>query len=158
MQTRELCSGSVLQERAAGASSLVCTGLYGALISCNKVLFQTTLKCSRKREEWDKGLNVSPKYNLALWQVFRDYSVLFTLYNTGELSCNWMGANGFKAKTENDCFIVICSRCRQNLKFGDFTLLFCGVRQRNARKFVLHVQHVYFSFFNQSYSCFVALP
>ena len=27
MQTRELCPGSVLQERAAGASSLVCTGL-----------------------------------------------------------------------------------------------------------------------------------
>ena len=27
VQTRELCSGSVLQERAAGASSLVCTGL-----------------------------------------------------------------------------------------------------------------------------------
>ena len=25
MQTRELCSGSVLQERAAGAGSLVCT-------------------------------------------------------------------------------------------------------------------------------------
>ena len=27
MQTRELCSGSALQERAAGASSLVCTDL-----------------------------------------------------------------------------------------------------------------------------------
>ena len=27
MQTRELCSGSVLQERAAGASSLACAGL-----------------------------------------------------------------------------------------------------------------------------------
>ena len=27
MQTRELCSGSVSQERAAGASSLVCTDL-----------------------------------------------------------------------------------------------------------------------------------
>ena len=27
VQTRELCSGSVLQERGAGASSLVCTGL-----------------------------------------------------------------------------------------------------------------------------------
>ena len=93
--------------------------------------------------------NVSPKYNLALSQVFRDYSVLFTLYSTGKLSCNWMSTNGFKVKTENDCFIVICSRCRQNLKFSDFTLLFCGVRQRNARKFVLHVQHVYFSFFNQ---------
>ena len=52
----------------------------------------------------------------------------------GELSCNWSGMNGFKVKTENDFFIVICSRCRQNLKSGDFTLLFCGVRQRNAKK------------------------
>ena len=101
--------------------------------------------------------NVSQKYNLALSQVFRD-AVLFTFYNTGELSCNWVDTNGFKVKTENNFFIVICSRCRQNLKFGDFTLLFCGVRQRNARKFVLHVQHVYFFFFNQSYSCSVALP
>ena len=57
-----------------------------------------------------------------------------------------MGTNGFKVKTEKDCFDVICSGCRQNLKFGDFTLLFCGVRQRNARKFMLHVQHDYFPF------------
>ena len=90
--------------------------------------------------------NGSPKYNLALSQVFRDYSVLSTLYNAGELSYNWMGTNGFKVKTEKDCFDVICSGCRQNLKFGDFTLLFCGVRQRNARKFMLHVQHDYFPF------------
>ena len=55
----------------------------------------------------------------------------------------------FEVERENDCFIVISSRCRQNLKFGDLTLLFCGVRQRNAREFVVHVQHVYFSFFNQ---------
>ena len=90
--------------------------------------------------------NVIPKYNLALWQVFRSYSVLFTFYNTGELSCNWMGTNGFKVKTENDCFIVICSRCLQYLKYGDFTLFLCGVRQTNARKFVLHVQHEHFPF------------
>ena len=44
-----------------------------------------------------------------------------------------MGTKGFKVKTENDCFVVICSRCRQNLQFGDFTLLFCRVRQRNTR-------------------------
>ena len=49
--------------------------------------------------------NVGPKYNLALSQVFRDYFVLFTLYNTGELSCNWMGTNSFKVKIENGCFI-----------------------------------------------------
>ena len=63
------------------------------------------------------------------------YSVLLTLVNKGELSCNWMGTNGFKVKIENEWFIVICSRCRQNLKIGDFTLLFCGVRQKNARTF-----------------------
>ena len=74
--------------------------------------------------------NGSPKYNLAISQVFRDYSVLFNLHNTSELSCNWMGTNGFKDKTENDCFVFICSRCRQNLRFVDFTSLFCGVRQR----------------------------
>ena len=28
-----------------------------------------------------------------------------------------MGTKGFKVKTENDFLIVICSRCRQNLKF-----------------------------------------
>ena len=39
--------------------------------------------------------NVIPKYNLAQSQDFHDYSVLFTLYNTGELSCNRMGTNGF---------------------------------------------------------------
>ena len=44
--------------------------------------------------------NVSPKYNLTLSQVFRDYSVLCTLYNTGELRCNSMGTNGFKVKIE----------------------------------------------------------
>ena len=27
---------------------------------------------------------------------------------------------------------------------GDLTLLFCGVRERNARTFLLHVQHNYF--------------
>ena len=104
---------------------------------------------SLSKEDGYSNKNGSPKYNFALSQVFRNYSVLFTQHNTvtGELSCNWMGINGFKVKTENGFFTVMCSRCRQNLKFGDFRLLFCGVRQRNARKFVLHVQHVYFFLF-----------
>ena len=53
--------------------------------------------------------NVSPKYNLGLSQVFREYSILFIAYNTGELSSNWMGTNRFKVKTEIDFFIIICS-------------------------------------------------
>ena len=48
----------------------------------------------------DVDENVTPKYNLALSQVFRDYSVLFVLWNTGDLSCNWMGTNGFKLERQ----------------------------------------------------------
>ena len=62
MQTRELCSGSVLQERAAGASSLVCTGLkdakasyYSSIISENaldpKILFNAVDKLLHRKVE-----------------------------------------------------------------------------------------------------------
>ena len=52
--------------------------------------------------------------------------------------------NGLKVKIENEWFVVVVYH--ENLKFGDFTLLFYGVRQRNSRKFALHVGHDYFSF------------
>lgn len=38
------------------------------------------------------------------------------MYNTGELSCNWMATNGFKVKIGNKWFIVVCLRFHQNLK------------------------------------------
>ena len=48
-----------------------------------------------------------------------------------------------------------------SLKFGSFTLSFGRPRQRIVLKCVLHVQHVqhdYFSSFNQSDHCFLASP
>ena len=42
---------------------------------------------------------------------------------TSELSSNWMDTNGFKVKMKNE-WLVAVSSCRQNLNFGDFTLLF----------------------------------
>ena len=81
---------------------------------------------SLSKNNGDGNKNVIPKCNLTQSQVFGDYSAfLFTLYNTGELSCNWMGTNGFNVKIENEWFIVTCSRCHQNLNFGNFTLWFC---------------------------------
>ena len=50
----------------------------------------------------------------------------------------------------------MCSRFRQNLKFGNFTLPFSRLRQRITVKCVPHAQHDYFSSFNQSDHCFVA--
>ena len=57
---------------------------------------------------------------------------------------------------ENERIAVLCSRCRENLKFGNFTLSFGRLRQRIELKCVLHVQHGYFSSFNQSEHCFLA--
>ena len=59
---------------------------------------------------------------------------------------------------ENERFTVGCSRCHSNIKFGNFTSSFGRLRQRILLKCVPHVQHDYFSLFNQSDHCFVVLP
>ena len=53
-------------------------------------------------------------------------------------------------------FTVVCSRCRLNLGFANFTLSFGRLRQRIVFKCVPHVQHDCFSSFNQSDHCFLA--
>ena len=53
-------------------------------------------------------------------------------------------------------FTAVCSRCRLNLKFGNFTLIFGRLRQRIVLKCVRHVQHVNFFSFNQLDHCFLA--
>ena len=60
-------------------------------------------------------------------------------------------------KERNERFTFACSRCRQNLEFGDSTSLLCRGPQKYLLKSVLHVQHDYLWFFNQSYHCFVRL-
>ena len=56
--------------------------------------------------------------------------------------------------TEYSEWKIYC--CRQNLKFGNFTLSSDRPRQRIVLKCVPHVQHDYFSSFNQSDHCFLA--
>ena len=52
---------------------------------------------------------------------------------------------------------AVGSRSPQNLKYENFTPLFGGLRQQIAPKSVPHVQHDYFSLFNQSNQLCVAL-
>ena len=58
--------------------------------------------------------------------------------------------NGFHVKAENKRFTKASSHCRQNLKYENFTSSFGRLRQNIAPKTVPHVQHDYFSSFNQS--------
>ena len=65
--------------------------------------------------------NVTSKYTFELFYLFRDYSILFALYNMCEVSYNSIGTDGFEVKGETERFTVVCPRCRQNLKFVHFT-------------------------------------
>ena len=58
--------------------------------------------------------------------------------------------NGFHVRAKNEIFTAAGSRCRQNLKYENLTSPFGRLHQKIAPKGVPHVQHDYFSSFNQS--------
>ena len=76
--------------------------------------------------------------------------MLVTLYKIGGVHFRLLGTNGFHVKAKKKIFTVASSRCRQNFKYENFTSSFGRLRQNIAPKSVLHVQHHYFSSFNQS--------
>ena len=85
-----------------------------------------------------------------------DYSMMVTLYKIGGMHFRLLATNGFHVKAKNERFTAARSRCRQNLKYENFTSSFGRLRQNIAPKSVPHVQHDYFSSFNQSNHRFVA--
>ena len=82
--------------------------------------------------------------------------MLITLYKIGGVQFRLLGTNGFHVKAKNERFTAAGLRCRQNLKYENFTSSFGTLRQNIASKSVPHVQHDYFSSFNQSNHWFVA--
>ena len=62
--------------------------------------------------------------------------MLITLYKKGEVRFPWLGTNGFHVKAKNDRFIAASSRCRQNLKYENFTSSFGRLHQNIAPKSV----------------------
>ena len=83
-------------------------------------------------------------------EVSCDYSMLITLYKIGGVLFRLLATNGFRVKAKKERFTAASSRCRQNLKYENFASSFGRLRQNIAPKSVLHVQHDYFSSFNQS--------
>ena len=94
--------------------------------------------------------NVTLKLNFALSSGSCDYSMLITLYTIGGVHFHLLSTNGFHVKAKSERFTAASSRCRQNLKYENFTLSFGRLHQNIAPKSVQHVQHDYFSSFNQS--------
>ena len=73
--------------------------------------------------------------------------MLIMLYKIGGVHFRLLGTIGFHVKAKDERFTAGSSRCRQNLKYKNFTLSFGRLRQNIAAKSVPHVQHDYFSSF-----------
>ena len=57
-----------------------------------------------------------------------------TLYKIGEVQIRLLGTNGFHVKAKSEIFTAASSRCRQNLKYENFTSSFGRLRQKIAPK------------------------
>ena len=68
--------------------------------------------------------NVTLKLNFALSWVSCDYSMLITLCKIGGVHFRLLGTDGVHLKANNERFSPASSRCRQNLKYENFTSSF----------------------------------
>ena len=97
---------------------------------------------------------------LSIWEMvtlFCDYCFTLPYFIVDRARSKWTVRSAVEVNIANERFTVVCSRCRENLKCGNFTLSFGRLRQGIVLKCVPHVQHDYFSLFNQSDHCFLAL-
>ena len=60
--------------------------------------------------------------------------LLVTLYKIGGVHFRLLGTNGFHVKAKNESLTAASSRCRQNLKYENFTWPFGRLRQNIAPK------------------------
>ena len=94
----------------------------------------------------------SLKINTSPIVTIFDCPILFAFYIVGKIRYKWIGMRDVKLNAGNERFVVLCSTCQQNCKWGNFALLFCRGWHALVHKCVLHVQHAYFHSLDQSNS------
>ena len=87
---------------------------------------------SLSNDDGNGNENVTRKYIFVSFGLLRDYFNPLNFYKNGELSRTQIDRSGVHGKKENEKFAAVRSRSPQNLKCGNFTLLFCRGRQRNV--------------------------
>ena len=76
--------------------------------------------------------------------------MLVTWYKVDKVSFHLLRMNGFHVKAKNERLTAVGSHYYQNLKYENLTVLFVQLHQKIALKSEPHMQHNYFSSFNQS--------
>ena len=126
---------------------------FGAIVTVlySYPIFFASYSCSVQRKH-DFKIELNGRLS-----VLRPYQVSHVVRNRPSVLLlawhEWFSCKGIK----NTRFIVAGSRCRQNLKYENFTSSFGRLRQKIAPKSVPHVQHDYFASSNQSFHCFPSL-
>ena len=69
--------------------------------------------------------------------------MLVALYKINGVHFRLLGTNVFHIKAKTEIFTAASLRCRQNLKYENFTSLLGRLRQNIASKSMLHV-HIFF--------------
>ena len=94
--------------------------------------------------------SITLKHNFTLGLVFPDYSMLIMSYKIGKVHFCLLDMNDFHLRAKNERFTAagLHNFCCQNLKYENFTW-FGQLHQKITAKSALHVQHDYFSLFNQ---------
>ena len=62
------------------------------------------------------------KRNLFCLKLYRAYSISFNSLNVGKYFCSWILKDCIKVQEKKRQVVVLCSRPRQNVKLGTFTL------------------------------------
>ena len=77
---------------------------------------------SLRNDDGDGYENVTWKVNLRCFKLYRAYSISFNSSNVGNFYCSWILKDCIKVQEEKKKIVVFCSRPRQNVKLGSFTL------------------------------------
>ena len=111
---------------------------------CRQKLNNSEFKKLRRQLQGKRHIKIERCVKFSLVRLFRvDHAV-----KIGGEYFRLLGANGFHVKAKSERFTAANPRCRQNLKYENFTSSFGKLRQNLAPKSVPHVQHDYFSLFN----------
>ena len=128
---------------------------------CHEFRFQSLASCG---ESIFFNRNQKVIWNLRSYDGYGNENLTLKKYFALDLLCcyvghvvrsseyfRFLGTNGFHARAKNERFTAACLRCRQNLKYENFTPSFGRLRQQVKPKSGRHVKHNYFSSFNPSY-------
>ena len=86
--------------------------------------------------------------NSNCFKLYRAYSISFNSYKCWPVSLELNSKALYQSSGKKKKVVVLCSRPRQNVKLGIFTLYVVQRRQRNVQKSVMYVQSCYFANLN----------